>query len=168
MLLFLFGLPGVGKNFVGELLQQHAGFYFYDADLDGTTAMKQAIAEGRLFTDAMRDEYYTIVIERIRELQKLHPHIVAAQGLSKNRHREWFHQAFPEMQFCWVQANESLMVERLQRRKSSVIITPSYALLVKTAFEEPNFPHYVIENNQGEQELIPQLEKIYPEFFKIS
>jgi gluconokinase len=157
MLIFLFGLPGVGKNFVGELLQEQADCYFYDADQDITAAMKTAIKNGVLYTQAMRDDYYKIVIEHVRALQQKHARLVIAQGLSKNRHRAWFKEVFPELQFFWVQAEEELMLARLKQRKSDLVITPEYAQLVKTAFEAPDLPHQVIHNNGGKAELLAQL-----------
>ena len=32
MIIYLYGLPAVGKNFIGELLKERYGFYFQDAD----------------------------------------------------------------------------------------------------------------------------------------
>ncbi len=160
MLIFLFGYPGVGKNFIGQLLEEKYGFYFYDADLDGTEAMKQAIAEHRLFTDEMRDEYYRIVIDRIRELRKKHPKLVIAQGLAKNKHRAWFREAFPGMKFLWVDCDEALMINRLKQRTAPIVITEDYALMVKSIFETPDFDCPKIENNSNKEMLLKKLELV--------
>ncbi|MBU1203208.1 hypothetical protein KKH39_04180 [Patescibacteria group bacterium] len=34
MIIFLFGQPGAGKNFVGDVIAKNFDFYHYDADSD--------------------------------------------------------------------------------------------------------------------------------------
>ncbi len=68
-LLYLFGLPAAGKNFVGTVLADTFGYTFYDGDLDLPKAMREAVRDGRPFTDEMRDEFYATIIDRIGELQ---------------------------------------------------------------------------------------------------
>lgn len=46
MLLILFGLPGCGKNYVGEILQSSFGFYFYDGDDALTDDMRDCLNNG--------------------------------------------------------------------------------------------------------------------------
>ncbi|HSB94870.1 MAG TPA: hypothetical protein VLC91_00365, partial [Spongiibacteraceae bacterium] len=61
--LFLFGLAGGGKSYVGNLIGRLAGWRVYDADDDLTDEMKQALAEHRPFTPPMRDRFFEIVID---------------------------------------------------------------------------------------------------------
>jgi len=56
MIIFLFGLLGCGKNYVGKIFEEF-GFHLYDADKDLTPRMKRAIAKQQAFTEQMRDEY---------------------------------------------------------------------------------------------------------------
>ncbi len=58
MLLIVFGLPGAGKTYVGKLLKDEFGFYFYDGDRDLTDEMRQALKEKKLFNDSMRDVFF--------------------------------------------------------------------------------------------------------------
>ena len=52
---FLFGLAGAGKTYCGRLIAEELGYFSYDLDVDCTPQMRAAIAEGRPFTDQMRD-----------------------------------------------------------------------------------------------------------------
>jgi len=51
--LFLFGPPGSGKNFVGELLAAHFGFSFFDADLWLPKELRATLAQGRAFSTGL-------------------------------------------------------------------------------------------------------------------
>ena len=87
--LFLFGLAGSGKSFVGNLIGAHAGWHVYHADDDLTDEMRQALAEHRPFTGPMRDRFFAIVVERIRALQREHPRLVVTQAVYKRQHRDY-------------------------------------------------------------------------------
>lgn len=95
MLLVLYGLPGCGKTFVGQCLQQHCSFHFYDADKDlspgegattcvhhphththkhysNNTDMVAALKAGKTFTPEMRLAYFETVVANIRLLRQTH------------------------------------------------------------------------------------------------
>jgi hypothetical protein len=50
---------------------EYYNYYFYDADVDLTPAMRQAIAQQQTYTQAMRDEYFAIVIDKEKDRPKL-------------------------------------------------------------------------------------------------
>lgn len=99
--------------------------------------MKAAIAEGRIFTDAMRDKYFEVIIEKTRELLGLHSRIALAQGLFKNKQRRSLMKAFPFTQFIWADADDNLIEQRIMERNSRV--TLEYARRINPLFERPDF-----------------------------
>ena len=68
-LLYLVGLPGTGKNYVGELLRDRFGYEFHDADEWLPAAMVAGLEEGRAFTTEERDWYYAHICDRIDALK---------------------------------------------------------------------------------------------------
>jgi len=159
VIFFLFGLLGVGKNFVGKVFAKEFGFTFYDADQDLTEAMKEALASHQEFTEQMRDEYFEIVIGRIAEWKKNHKRLVIAQALFKNRHRHRLLTHFPEIKFVWVQAEEPLIAKRLEARQDP-LAGKSYSEMVNKLFEVPDVPHEVLVNNKGKEEVVEEITRL--------
>lgn len=156
MLIYLFGLPAAGKNFVGRVLAEAFGFTFYDGDLDLTQEMRDAVREERPFTAAMRDRYYAILIDRIGELMINFPNLAFGQATFKEHHRELILAAFPDVVFVLVEADAAVRASRLARGGNPV--TVEYAQRIDELFERPRHPHFVITNNDGRAEVVRQLE----------
>ena len=158
MIVVLFGLLGCGKNYVGKIFEE-LEFYLYDADQDLTPMMKRAIADHKVFTDQMRDEYFDIVISKIIELKKNHRDLVIAQALFKNKHRRKILKTFPEARFIWIQCTPELISARLTARANH-IAGKSYGELVNNHFEIPDIPFEILMNNDGRQEVLKQIESL--------
>lgn len=154
-LLYLFGLPAAGKNYVGHVLAETFGYTFYDGDLDLTPEMRDAVRDERPFSDAMRDRYYATLIERIAALRADHPALAFGQATFKERHRRLIAAAFPDAVFVWVVADEATRLARLARGDNPV--TVEYARRIAAFFEPPAHPHYVIVNEDGREEVVWQL-----------
>lgn len=155
MLIYLFGLPAAGKNYVGEVLAEAFGYTFYDGDRDLTPEMRDAVRDGRPFSDAMRDRFYTTLIERIAELRRRHADLAFCQATFKERHRRLIADAFPDVVFVLVEADEAVRAARLARGGNPV--TVEYARRIAAFFEPPAHAHFVIENNGGRAEVVRQL-----------
>jgi gluconate kinase len=155
MLIYLFGLPAAGKNYVGEVLAEEFGFTFYDGDHDLTPEMRQAVREQRSFTDPMRDRFYAALIARLAELRREHPFLAFGQATFKERHRRLIADAFPDVVFMLVEADEAVRMGRLAAGDNPV--TPEYARRIAAFFEPPEHPHFVVHNNHGRQEVVRQL-----------
>lgn len=155
MLLYLFGLPAAGKNYVGQVLAEEFGFTFYDGDRDLTPEMRAAVREERPFTDAMRDRYYTALVARLADLRREHPALAFCQATFKERHRRLIADAFPDVVFVLVIADEATRLARLVGGNNPV--TVEYARRIASFFEPPAHPHYVIVNERGRQEIVWQL-----------
>jgi gluconate kinase len=155
MMLYLFGLPAAGKNFVGQVLAEDFGFTYYDGDLDLTAEMLAAMRDERPFTESMRDRYYDILIERIDRLRRDHSHLAFGQATFKERHRQKIAAAFPDLNFVLVGADEEIRRTRLSRDDNPV--TVEYARRITGLFEPPGHQHFVIVNNDGREEVVYQL-----------
>jgi gluconokinase len=155
MLIYLFGLPAAGKNYVGRVLVEEFGYTFYDGDLDLTPEMRNAVHDERPFTDAMRDLFYDTLIERIAELRAEHPALAFGQATFKERHRRRVAAAFPDVQFVLVVADEETRLARLSRGENPV--TVEYARRIAEFFEPPEHPHQVIVNEGDREEVVAQL-----------
>ena len=155
MLLYLFGLPAAGKNYVGRVLAEAFGYTFYDGDLDLTPEMRDAVREERPFTDTMRDRYYAVLVERIADLRAEHPALAFCQATFKERHRRLIAAAFPDVVFVLVAADEATRLARLAGGNNPV--TVAYARQIAAFFEPPTHPHHVIVNEGGRAEVVAQL-----------
>lgn len=155
MLIYLFGLPAAGKNYVGRVLAEEFGYTFYDGDLDLTPEMRDAVREERPFTAGMRDRYYAILIDRIAELRAVSPDLAFGQATFKEHHRQLVQSAFPDVVFVLVEASAVVRAERLSRGGNPV--TVEYAQRIDGLFERPRHPHFIITNNDGREEIVRQL-----------
>ena len=68
-IIFLFGMTGVGKNYIGERLAKKLGWEFYDADTDFSAELIKHV-KAVTVTEEMRDTYYSIVENRIDVIVK--------------------------------------------------------------------------------------------------
>lgn len=158
--LFLFGLAGTGKSYIGDLIGKHLHWRVYHADEDLTDEMKQALAQSRPFTDSMRDRYVAILVDKIREMQAQHEHIVVTQGLYKQRHREWLQCNLESIELVCVSASEALLLQRIQERPNGILLESARALFAD--FEHPDGETKVIDNSSGDDDrLIEQLNRFF-------
>ena len=158
MFLYLFGLPAAGKNYVGEVLAEAFGYTFYDGDLDLTDELRDAVREGRPFTDPMRDRLYAALVERIAALRRDNADLAFCQATFKERHRAQMADAFPDVVFVLVEADEAVRLARLARGGNPV--TVDYAQRIAAFFEPPQHPHFVIHNDGGREEVVAQLRSL--------
>lgn len=153
--IYLFGLPAAGKNFAGRVLEEEFGYTFYDGDNDLTQEMRDAVRDGRPFTDPMRDRYYALLADRIAVLRDRHPRLAFCQATFKEKHRELMWARYPDVVFVLVEATPAVRVSRLARGGNPV--TVDYAQRIDSLFEQPSQPHFVIANNDGREDVVRQL-----------
>eukprot|EP01124_Arcella_intermedia_P020813 TRINITY_DN28348_c0_g1_i1.p1 TRINITY_DN28348_c0_g1~~TRINITY_DN28348_c0_g1_i1.p1 ORF type:complete len:186 (+),score=56.19 TRINITY_DN28348_c0_g1_i1:40-597(+) len=170
----LFGNPGVGKSYIGSLLESNFGFYWYDADVDLTEEMKEAIENGNTFTQEMRDTYYHNIILNIQKLFQVHTKLVVSQALIKRQNRLQIRNHFPTARFVWVQAEDELVEQRITKRQEELLknpvntfqnhfkVGPELTQKIRTQFEEPQPPEntLTIINNNNTQQLLHALHTI--------
>jgi gluconokinase len=158
--LFLFGLAGAGKNFVGDLLGARSERYVYHADVDITPAMREAIRTKQAFTDPIRDEFFQVLAGRIRQLKAKYGHLIVTQAAYKQKHRDFIVQMIPGLQFVHIIANDANILARLSSRGD--LITPEYALLMRTHFENPPSTWPRLLNDGTAEDILRQAAALYP------
>ena len=173
LLIYLFGKPGSGKNYVGEQLAAHCGFNFHDADNWLPADLLATLRSGATFSSAQRDRYYGIVCDRTAALMSeavaragsSAPRIAIAQATFKNRHRELVRARLPSARLCWVKASDASVARRLRRQRGTAATTASgqdasatiadgsaaadaaWCSKFSKGFEVPTHPHAVYVND---------------------
>lgn len=155
MFIYLFGLPAAGKNYVGQVLADEFGFEFYDGDRDLTPELRDAVRHQQLFTDAMRDRFYSHLVDRIATLRLVYPDLAFGQATFKERHRQQIAAAFSDVVFVLVEAEEEVRMARL--RAGNTDVTVEYARRIASFFEPPRHEHATIKNNGRREEVVRQL-----------
>lgn len=157
--LFLFGLAGSGKSFVGNLIAERAGWHVYHADDDLTDEMRLALAEHRPFTGAMRDRFFALIVDKILQLQQQHPRLVITQAVYKQQHRDYLLARIPDMELLCVNAEDATILERINRRSDGISIASAAAL--RADFEEPAASCKIVVNDSDAAAIVRQLNEHY-------
>jgi gluconate kinase len=145
MLLILFGLPGAGKSFAGQILQTDFGFTFHEADEDIPDDYRQLVLAGQVVEEPMRDAYHRHLLERIAKLQTAHPRLAVAAPLLRDRHRQWIHARFPEAVFILVNCDQQEWQTRLAARTHTISL--AYAQKVANMNEPVTVPHVELDDS---------------------
>lgn len=159
MLLVLLGLLGSGKNYVGEIVRDDYGMFFYDADTDLTPDMREVIQQERLVPDAVRDAFFEKVVEHLKQLHAREDRLVCAQAMYREKHRELIQNAFPDAQFILVQSRPDLIASHLRHRKNGVV-SIEYARKIEPSFEVPRLKHFGLDNTGDRAAVRLQLDPI--------
>lgn len=158
--LFLFGLAGSGKSFVGNLIGERApGWHVYHADDDLTDEMRLALAEHRPFTGPMRDRFFALIVDKILQLQRRYPRLVVTQAVYKQQHRDYLQAHIPGLELVCVAATDATIVRRINRRRDGIAIESAAAL--RADFEPPAPGCKVIDNDSDAAHVIRQLNRYY-------
>jgi gluconokinase len=156
---YLYGLAGAGKNFVGDLIGKLSGRFVYHADQDLTDEMRCAAREGRIFTPAMRDTFFRVVADRIIDLQRIHGPLVATQATYKTQHRDYLQSRIRDIDLICITASDAKIVERLTKRGD--FVTADYAAKMRGLFDPPAADSRIIENEIGAAEILQQVRSFY-------
>lgn len=160
--LFLFGLSGAGKSWVGELMSARSGWPVYHADIDISAQMRQALAQARPFTDAMRDDYFSRLPAHIASHRQAGLPLIVTQGAYKQRHRDLLARAVPGLLPIWVDAPPQVILQRLQRRGDGIRAASAAALLQD--FEVPPSSVCKIINDGDSDTVLQQCKACIPGF----
>jgi gluconate kinase len=162
MLLILFGLPGAGKTFAGQLLHTDFGFAFHEADDDIPHGYRQQVLDGQVVDEPTRDAYHRYLIERIAELHLAHPRLAVAAPLLRDRHRQWIHERFPEAVFILVLCEKQTWQARLKGRTHTISL--EYAQKVANLNEPATVPHMTLDDSpDGPEDIRQQVAAILAE-----
>lgn len=157
VIVVLFGLAGVGKNFVGQLLAQETQSHFWDADEAITDEMQHCIDNKISLSQEIRDRYFDAVMARAAALQSKHRHVIIAQAFYRNKNRQDFIDRFSDIVFVHVEASLETIMQRLKARNN--MIDGEYANRLSVNFEKPEhlFVAILNEASQDKDVLLEQL-----------
>lgn len=157
--LFLFGLSGAGKSFVGDVIGAHHEWFVYHADDDLTDEMRQVIAEKQPFTEGMRDQFFSRIVDKIHYYRAIYPRLVITQGAYKKKHRDYIRQYVDNIDLIYVTTSDKLIHQRLEYRTNG--ISNASAEAIKHIFEIPDDSVKKLHNIDGKDEIIQQLNAFY-------
>lgn len=160
MILYLYGLPAVGKNFIGEILKKKYRFFFQDADQYLTDEMKEKLMKGQHFTIKEVEYYHEIIAWKIIQLKLKYENVVITQASLFQNHRDIVKSLNPEVVFVHVSANIETVLERIKKRKGYV--SEKYAKDLQKYLQK-NENDYEINNNLNteEENIVNQFEFIF-------
>lgn len=157
--LYLFGLAGVGKNHVGDLLGRLCGYHVYHADEDLPAEMHEAVRKNELWTEEQVDGFHAIIRRRTRELLEAHPRVVVTQATYFQKYRDLLRAEVPDIEFLWVVADHEVNVRRIHERKDYVSV--EYFEGTLRYFEEPPEGTKKIVNDSDDVAILRQLIACY-------
>ena len=157
MFLILFGLPGTGKTYIGNICKEEFGFCFYDADEDLPRRMREKILNAETINDQLRDAFFNAILIKIKKLKKNHPKLVLAQTFIKEKYRKLVLQNFKDAKFVLVKTETILREKRLAQRLDFPI-DKEYAAAMCLLFDQPEIKYFVVTNNtKGKMGVVKQL-----------
>lgn len=155
-LLYVFGLPGAGKTFLGKVLEREVGYRFLEGDTWLPEDLRASLRRGEGFTPEQRDRFAQVIAERIQEARcqeseratKARP-LAVAQATFKRRHRDMIRRFHSDVQFVWVQCEEETRLSRLSLGGNLVDVDLGRRMALD--FEPPDADERVISlrNDEG-------------------
>ncbi|HEX3126780.1 MAG TPA: shikimate kinase [Thermoanaerobaculia bacterium] len=153
--LYLIGLAGVGKSYVGDLIGRTFGYHVYHADDDLPAEMHEAVANNVLWTEEQVDGFHAMIRRRILELAQVHPRVVVTQATYFQRYRDLLREAIPDIEILWVVADHEVNVRRVRERKDYVSV--EYFEETRHFFETPPEDTKTIVNDGDDSDVLRQL-----------
>jgi gluconokinase len=134
VIIFLFGLPGAGKSYIGHLLRQRANIHFWEGDEALSHDMREAVNQEQPFSPAMMEKLTSSIIQQILTLKKQHALLVISQAMLIEADRNKISACVGDILYVYVHCPLPLMRERVKRRGD--FVTESYLEKLMVAFEK--------------------------------
>ena len=144
MIIYLYGLPGVGKNYIGEIFKNKFNFIFIDADDYLPINMKTKLKNGEHFTKEEVSNYHKIIAYNIFELKSQYSKLVITQASLFREHRKLIKNLNPEINFIHIKSDINTINKRIEDRNGYV--TKEYSDHLQKYLEVGTNDKY-IENN---------------------
>ena len=144
MIIYLYGLPGVGKNYIGEIFKNKFNFNFIDADDYLPTHMKTKLKNEEHFTKEEVSNYHKIIAYNIFKLKSLYSKLVISQASLFRDHRKIIKNLNTEINFIHIRSDIDTINKRIVNRNGYV--TQKYSNHLQK-FLEVGFNDKYIENN---------------------
>lgn len=173
MIYVLFGPPGVGKTYVGQLLSHSFDLPFFDADTLIDSEETQLLRSGRYDQNA-RDNFVSKLISHVKGLVQDHGSVqdlVVAEAFTKEKNRIMFMKNF-ENNVCYIMINspEEVAKKRSKSRLKEVrhVINAEAFELIWKEFERPKLLYISLNNYQvNDLDIIDQFGNLLKLFRRI-
>ena len=159
MIYVLFGPPGVGKTYIGGLLEKSLGMRFFDADVLFDDEMKKLVRSGNFSTEK-RDIFFErlrVTTESLLTGLRNGQDLVLAQAFTKEKNRVNFSNAFDnQIKYVLVHAPKTLAHSRMVKRllADPHIIDEGAFEYAWREFEDPRIEHVDLINDDLDNEKI--------------
>ncbi|MBP9702646.1 AAA family ATPase [Candidatus Woesebacteria bacterium] len=153
MIIVLFGPPGVGKTYIGGVLESKLSMHFFDADVLFDDEYRRSIRSGN-YSDDMRDKFFeklSSTVENILTKLKNDEVLVVAQAFAKDKNRiDFLHRFDNQVKFVLVHAPKTLAHNRVMDRIKNLdhIIDENAFEYVWSLFELPSVQHDDFVNDE--------------------
>lgn len=157
MIVFLFGLPGVGKTYIGQLMQRELGVCYWDGDEALTEEMKRAVRNEQSFSRQMTADLTSTIINQIQTLRQTHDFVIVSQAMLREVDRQTFREQFDDIHFIYIRCEaDAVITQRITQRAD--FVTVSYCDKLMKLFEAHRgdaeaYPS-IDNNNKTDEELI--------------
>lgn len=181
MIIFVGGLIGAGKSTVARALAENYSLHYYDVDeIKRSVFIRDPdydynMQNGIPFSDDMRRQVYTQVVEDLKTLSGQHDCIVVDETLHKRALRRLLFDAAEEFFggyfVIWVQAEEEVIIHRLTSgTRENHILKDPMAMHNSMLAEFEGFEQCVLlcRNNSSIEETMQKLRRFLDSIFHFS
>lgn len=152
MIIYLYGLPGAGKNFIGEIYKNKLNYHFQDADEYLLDTMKEKLKRGEHFTREDVREYHLVIADKIYKLSEEHLNLVISQASLFIEHRQIIKDKNTSVKFIYINSDRDTILSRLESRKGYV--TQKYMLALEKFLEIDNNDDVINNSSQDTDDSI--------------
>jgi gluconokinase len=158
VIIIIFGVSGVGKTTVGELLARELGWHFYEADDFHSPANIEKMRRGVPLTDDDRWPWLENLRELIKRCIAAGENAVLACSALKRVYRKYL-RVSAEVKFVFLHGDYAVIAKQLQRRRGH-FLNPALLQSQFADLEEPrlNEEALTIELGRPPQELVKEIE----------
>ncbi|HEY6413681.1 MAG TPA: gluconokinase [Edaphobacter sp.] len=157
MIVVLMGVTGSGKTTIGQLLAEHVGAIFADADDYHPAANKQKMAAGHALNDDDRQPWLEILNRLMKGWFDEGKSGVLACSALKSKYRTTLAAGMPKgaVSFVWLDAPRELLAERLAERHHEFMNPKLLESQLETL--EPPKDALRIVNDRAPEEIVSQI-----------
>lgn len=117
MIVIVMGVTGAGKTTIGQLLAEHLGWQFADADDFHPAANVEKMRRGIPLTDDDRWPWLRAIAAEIDRVSRAGQHVVIACSALKRAYRDILVHGRNDVRIIYLKGNQELIASRLMRRK---------------------------------------------------
>ena len=148
MVVIIWGVAGVGKTTIGELLAQELGWKFYDADDFHSAANIDKMQRGIPLTDEDRQPWLETLRKVIEQSLAENDNAVLACSALKQKYRDRL-RVSEQVKFVFLRGSRDRIAEQLKRRRGH-FVDPKLLDSQFADLEEPKPSEYAVTVELGD------------------